>query len=241
MKLPAAKQAREPLLNWLSIFLIFFPSFLKNPVYRVVFRYNIGKDVRIGLAWIKVGRLVIGDHVRIGHFTRIKGIPLVQIGDHTSIGVGNTFTATYEFTNEHSQSERGNHPALYIGRHVGIAMFHYFDVQDKVYIGDFTTIAGRYSVFFTHFIDVNKAEQSSKPIFIGRYCMIGSSVKFVPGAHISDYCVVLMGSVVGGIFKKTHRLIGGNPAQVYFALSETCAYFTRDRGWIGTYATPPGK
>ena len=153
MKMLLAKRVRKILSNLLSVLIIFFPSFLKIPIYRLVFRYKIGRDVRIGLAWIKVGHLEIGDHVRIGHFTRIKGVPLVQVGNNVSIGVGNTFTSTYEFTNERSQRERGNHPALYIGRHVGIAMFHYFDVQDNVYIGEFTTIAGRGSVFFTHFIE----------------------------------------------------------------------------------------
>jgi acetyltransferase-like isoleucine patch superfamily enzyme len=238
MKLSAAKQVSEPLLNWLSIILIFFPSFLKIPIYRVVFRYKIGKDVRIGLAWIKVGRLVIGDHVRIGHLTRIKGIPLVQVGDHTSIGVGNTFTATYEFTNEQSQSERGNHPALFIGRHVGITMFHYLDVQDEFMIGDFTTIAGRNSFFYTHFLDTATGTQSTRPIHIGSYCMIGAAVRFSPGATVPNCCVVGMGAVVTKRFNESYTLLGGNPARIIRLLPEDSKYFHRHRGWIGTYSSP---
>ena len=60
--------------------------------------------------------------MRIGHLTRTKGIPTAQIGDPTSLGSANTFTATREFTTERGQAERGNPPTLRIGPHVGISM-----------------------------------------------------------------------------------------------------------------------
>jgi acetyltransferase-like isoleucine patch superfamily enzyme len=227
------------MLKWLSVLVMPLPSGMKTPIYRRVFGYNIGKDVRIGLAWILVDRLEIADHVRIGHLTRIKGIPMVQIGDHTLLGVANTFTATFEFTNERSQAERGNRPMLRIGRHVGITMFHYFDVQDEFTIGDFTTVAGRNSIFYTHYLDATSGAQSTRPIHIGTYCMLGAAVRFAPGASVSDCCVVGMGTVVTKPFTESYCLLGGNPAQVVCRLPTDGAYFHRQRGWIGSYIAPP--
>ena len=37
------------MLKWLSVLVIQLPSILKIPIYRRVFGYKIGKDVRIGL------------------------------------------------------------------------------------------------------------------------------------------------------------------------------------------------
>jgi len=91
----------------LSVFVMPVPSSLKNPIDCRVFGVKVGEDVRIGLAWMQVNRLEIADHVPIGQLTRIKGIPMVQIGDHASLGPANTFTVTYEFTNERTQAERG--------------------------------------------------------------------------------------------------------------------------------------
>lgn len=223
-------------LSWLVIVL---PSWLKLPIYRRVFGYKIGRHVRIGLSWINVGRLEIGDYVAIQHLTRFKNIPEVRIGDHSTIGFGTTFTSSEEFTNPKGTATRGNRPMLMIGRHCGITMLHYFDIQDTLTVGDFTTIAGRGSVFFTHYLDVITGRQSTRPITIGRYCMIGSNVCFAPGSSVADCCVVGMGAVIPHQFTETHCLIVGNPAAIKRKLPEDAAYFKRTVGWIGSYAHPP--
>jgi acetyltransferase-like isoleucine patch superfamily enzyme len=223
----------------LSMALIIVPSRIKIPMYRLLFGYRIGRRVTIGLSWIEVGHLEIGDDAHIGHFNRLKNIPHVTIGDHTSIGTGNTFTAADEFTNAQGIAARGNKPALEIGRHCGITIGHYFDVQDSVQIGAFTVIAGLSSVFFTHYLDVLTSAQSTKPISIGRYCMIGSNAHFVPGSGLADYCVVGMGSVVTKMAADPYTQYAGNPAAAVRALPHDAAYFLRSSGWIGTYSPRP--
>jgi acetyltransferase-like isoleucine patch superfamily enzyme len=118
-------------------------------------------------------------------------------------------------------------------------MLHYFDVQDSFMIGAYTVIAGRASVFFTHYLDVLNNKQATKPISIGDYCMIGSNVHFAPGASIADCCVVGMAAVVAKPFTESFSLIAGNPAQVIKKLPEDAAYFRRTIGWIGEFAPPP--
>jgi acetyltransferase-like isoleucine patch superfamily enzyme len=225
--------------KWLTLVLVVVPSPIKIPIYRRLFGYQIGKNVRIGLSWINVAALQIGDYVRIGHFNRFKNIPEVQIGDYCSIGFGNTFTSTYEFIAEAGIKARGNRPRLNLGNHCQITMLHYFDVQDSFRIGAYTVIAGRESVFFTHYLDVVHSTQSAKPISIGDYCMVGTNTRFVPGASIADCCVVAMAAVVTKPFTESFSLIAGNPALVIKKLPEDAAYFKRKVGWIGEFSSPP--
>ena len=215
------------------------PSCIKIPIYRTVYGYRIGKHVKIGLSWVKVGDLEIGNHVSISHFVRFKNIPEVKIGSYVTIGLGTTFTSTGEFTNKRSIAERGNRPSLVIGDHCGISILHYFDIQDSITVGSYTTIAGKGSVFFTHYLDVDNGVQTTKPIRIGRYCLLGSSVQFAPGATVPDYSVIGMAAVVSTEFKDPYCLIAGNPAQVIRKLPENAIYFKRERGWIGSYTSPP--
>lgn len=225
----------------LVLILVVMPSPVKIPLYRGIFRYKIGKNVRIGLSLIDVAELEIGDNVRIGHFTRFKNIPDVQIRDYCSIGFGNTFTSTYEFISAAGIKARHNHPRVSLGTHCQITMLHYFDVQDSLTIGAYTVIAGRSSVFFTHYLDVLNNKQATKPISIGDYCMIGSHAHFTPGARIADRCVVGMASVVTKPFVDSYHLIAGNPAQIVRNLPEDAAYFRRATGWIGEFAPPPAE
>jgi acetyltransferase-like isoleucine patch superfamily enzyme len=230
---------KSNLLTALSLVLIFFPSGVKIPVYRWVYGYKIGRHVKIGFSWIHVGKLEIGDHVNIGSFNRFKNIPEVRIGDYSGIGTGNTFTSTDEFTNAAGRAVRGNQPMLIIGKHCGITLGHYFSVQDKFTLGDFSTIGGMSSIFFTHYVDVVTGMQSTKPIAIGVYCLITSSVRFTPGVAVPDYCVVGMGSVLTKKFSETHCLIAGNPAAVVRKLPEDAAYFHRSMGWVGPFSRAP--
>jgi acetyltransferase-like isoleucine patch superfamily enzyme len=223
----------------LSLTVVVFPLALKVGVYRRVFGYKIGRRVKIGLSWINVEKLEIGDYVMIGNFNRFKSIPSVRIGDHTRIGLGNTFTSTTEFTNPQRIALRGNRPELIIGCHCGISMLHYFDVQDTFTIGSFTTIAGTGSVFFTHYLDVLNAKQMTRPITIGDYCMVGSNARFVPGAGVANCSVVGMGAVLTKLVTETHVMIGGNPAVIVRRLPEDAAYFKRTVGWIGEFSQSP--
>ena len=52
-----------------------------------------------------------------------------------------------------------------------------------------------------------------RKVLIGKYCWVGSRVTFLPGAHISDGCVVQAGAVVSGFFPPG-SVIGGNPARI---------------------------
>jgi acetyltransferase-like isoleucine patch superfamily enzyme len=215
-----------------SFFISFLPLPIKLWIYRQLFGYKIGRNVRIGFSWLNVQFMEIGDNVQIGNLNRFKGLPFVRIGHDTVISNMNYFTSAPLFTDKENRIKKGINPSLEIGCHVGIGLGHYFDVQDAMTIGDFTTIAGLGSQFFTHQLDIKKGIQSAKPVHIGRYCMIGSGVKFCPGSEVGDCTVIAMGSVVVGQHLDDHVLIAGNPAVVKKILSPEYAYFTRSIGVI---------
>lgn len=223
----------------LSLAVVPLPSWIKSAIYRTVFGYAIGRDVRIGWSWICVDRLSLGDHGRIGHLNQFLDIPDVRVGPSCTIGHRNRFHSSAEFTHDGSLRDRGNRPVLTLGSHCSITSGHHFDINDELSIGAFTVVAGVDSLLFTHYLDVRTGDQSAKPIRIGSYCMLGAAVRLAPGAVIPDYCVVGMGSVVTKAFDTPYTLLAGSPAREVQPLPRDGKYFTRRRGWIGTYTRPP--
>ena len=62
------------------------PSFLKRPCYRLLFGYQIGRGVRVGLSIIDAGDCEIGSETTIGHLNLIIGVASLSVGDHVRIG-----------------------------------------------------------------------------------------------------------------------------------------------------------
>ena len=66
------KTSKPRLLTLATIAIL--PSFLKRPLYRLFFRYKIGKRVRIGVSIIDAGDCTIDDDVSIGHFNVVTRV-----------------------------------------------------------------------------------------------------------------------------------------------------------------------
>lgn len=222
----------KPIKLFISILVIPLPQFLKRWTYRHLFGYQIHPSAKIGLSWLASEKMSIDEGVVIGNFNRFKNIPFVKIGAYSYVSSWNHFTTNSVFCSEKGRTEKKVNPQLIIGSHVGIAMRHYFDVQDEFSIGDFTTIAGVESQFFTHQIDVKNNCQSAKPIKIGSYCMLGSGCKVSPGTTIPNYSIIALGSILHGNYKESNVLIGGNPAKVIKKLDNNLSYFSRTNGRV---------
>jgi len=175
----------------------------------------------------------------VDSFNVFRDIPEVEIGSYCTIGSWNRFETAQEFANDAGVKDRGNQPRLIVGAHCGIGGRHFFDVQDELTIGSYSTIAGCNSVFFTHQLDIGRPQQSAKPVHIGEYCIIGSRVAFAPGAHVASKCIVGMGSMVAKRFEEPYSLIVGNPARVVKQLPPEAMYFHREHGYISSYTPAP--
>ena len=198
------------------------PGPLKRCVYRWIFGYQIGRNVRIGFALLDCVHLSIGDQSSVSHGVLFLRCGDVRIGAHVSIGFCNIFRGGESIElNDYCQFLRLNainaivdndcvdapRSIFTLGYGSVVTAEHRIDFTGRVTIGRCTTIAGRNSSIWTH----NRRSGSS--VLIGDFCYVGSEVRIAPGVHIGDCCIVGLGAVVTRGSVESRWLIGGVPAR----------------------------
>ena len=205
------------------------PSFLKRPLYRLLFGYRIGPGVRVGLSLLdaasvslgegttighlnlvtRVGRLETGRNVRIGPLNIIRGGERVSFGDWAEVIRMNVLNAIpdHDCTTEPVS-------VLEVGAGTVIVAGHRVDFTDRVTLGRNVIVGGRNSSLWTH------NRQETAPIAIGDFCYLGSEVRLAPGASLPSECILALGSVLAGEVAEPRSLVGGVPARVVRPLTE---------------------
>lgn len=198
------------------------PWWIKNPLYRHVCRYHIGRDVRIGLSPVVVGRcriedhtrighlnfffkteeLHIEDHVRIGHLNLFRGGNLVRLGSYAEVLRANVVNSILD-----PEVENQTVPEFRLGAGSIITTGHWIDFTDAVTFGCRSILGGRHSSIWTH------SRQWTRPVSIGSYVYLGSEVRLAPGAVVPPVSVVGLGSVIIDRQVECRHLIAGNPAR----------------------------
>lgn len=207
------------------------PSWLKVPLYRVLFGYRIGRKVKIGFGTIFVGveRCAIADHARIGPGNLFFRVQEVQIGEHARVGYLNLFRGGQRIRiGAYATLLRWNvfnsiinadvlgtpDPVLDIGDAAVITTGHWFDFTDRITLGPHSIIGGRNSSFWTH------NRQRTRPIHMGPHCYVGSEVRVAPGVETPPMCIIALGSVLMGVYDVPRSLICGNPARIRRPLTD---------------------
>lgn len=205
-----------------------FPSFLKRPLYRLFFGYQIGKRVRIGFSIIdahdctidddvqighlnvvtRVEKLIIKDHVRIGHLNIIRGGAEVSLGRYCEIIRMNEINSIPDpdVVNEID-------PVFILGDGSIVTTGHKIDFTDRVEIGRRVILGGRNSSIWTH------NRQRTLPITIGSLVYMGSEIRMAPGSAIPARSIVGIGSVITAQLTDEGKLIAGVPAKTVKELS----------------------
>jgi acetyltransferase-like isoleucine patch superfamily enzyme len=205
------------------------PSFLKRPLYRLLFGYRIGPGVRVGLSLLdaasvslgegtsighfnlvtRVGRLETGRFVRVGPFNVIRGGERVSFGDWAEVIRFNVLNAIpdHDCTTDPVS-------VLEVGAGTVIVAGHRVDFTDRVTLGRNVIVGGRNSSLWTH------NRQETAPIAIGDFCYLGSEVRLAPGASLPSECILALGSVLAGEVAEPRSLVGGVPARVVRPLTE---------------------
>jgi acetyltransferase-like isoleucine patch superfamily enzyme len=198
------------------------PGPLKRSVYRWIFGYQIGRNVRIGFAFLDCVHLSVGDQSSISHGVLFLRCRDVRIGAHVNIGPCNIFRGGESIElSDYCQLLRLNainaipdndcvntpQSIFTLGYGSVVTAEHRIDFTDRVTIGRCTTIAGRNSSIWTH----NRRAGSS--VLIGDFCYVGSEVRIAPGAHIGDCCIVGLGAVVTRGSIESNWLVGGVPTR----------------------------
>ena len=191
-------------LNGLRVFL-----------YRLLFGYRIGRNVRIGFGTvISVQSFEVGAGTVIGPLNVFKGPIKVRIGSEAKIGRLNQFFCSWHIV-PGKFSERKYTPILEMGDRTLILNSHFFDIYGRVEIGNDSWIAGNGSQFWTHGLSV-----MDRDIIIGEKNYIGSAVRFAPGTSIGSRNIVALGSVVLGKIDACDSLISGFPAKAFRSIAD---------------------
>lgn len=214
----------------LQIAIAMLPCWLKLPIYRSCFGYEIGRRVRIGfspivgvrrlrigegtrIGWFNVfyhiEEVVIGRRVTVGFLNCFRGGRLIRIGDYCSILRLNTMNAIID-----GDFIAPIDPTLEIGAGAVVTTGHWLDFSAGIRIGDHVIVGGRNSSLWTH------NRQIGKPISLASHTYMGSEVRLAPGVTVAPFCVVALGSVLSGRFELPRCLIGGNPGRVVRTLSQ---------------------
>lgn len=167
----------------------FCPCFIKIPIYRILFGFKLGTNVRIGCSFIdsqnfEVGdnsfiasgtifwncnNVFIGQNVHIGHFNVFRGGDRIELEDYSQIIRFNVINAirTPNFVQPPNS-------VFKLGYGSVITSEHRIDFTDKVELGKFTVFGGRNSSIWTH------NRRSGLSVHIGDHCYIGSETRFAP-------------------------------------------------------------
>lgn len=216
-----------------ALLVVFLPFKLKSFIYNKIFGYEISKEARIGFSFINVDILSMSSSSSIGNFNFIANLDCVQIGSFSSIGAFNWITGFPTRTNSKHFSHQPNRCSkLSIGRHSAITKHHHIDCTSTVTIGNFTTIAGYYSQFLTHSVDIHEARQDSYTINIGSYCFVGTNCILLGKTLLPDFTVLGAKSLVARAMPDQYALYAGSPAKKIKPLAKSANYFTREKGFI---------
>jgi acetyltransferase-like isoleucine patch superfamily enzyme len=198
------------------------PNVLKRSVYRVCFGYQIGDNVKIGVAFLDCDKLSVGDNARIASGVAFLRCGEVRIGEHAIIGLLNLFRGgdrihlgdyslviRQNIINAIPDNDCTNHPdpSFYLGYGSVVTAEHRIDFTDRVTIGRCSIFGGRNSTIWTH------NRRTGKPVEIGNHCYVGSEIRMAPGAKIPDCCIVGLGSVVTHAHEESFCLLAGVPAK----------------------------
>lgn len=213
-----------------AFFLIPFPSFLKIFVFKVFFRFKIGKGSRIGFSYFCPKHCELGHNVTIGHLNFISSMQKLNMGDNSKIGHLNILLGGRLIEiGEGSHIVRSNEinsilkplafstptPELIIGKRCIITVGHKIDFTDRVTFGESVVFAGRYSNIWTH------NRQQVGPVSIGKNCYVGSGIQMVPNSCVGDFCVVGLGAVITKKLYGKYKIVAGIPAKEIKDLDES--------------------
>jgi hypothetical protein len=191
--------------------ILFFPNrvavFLLN-----LLGHNIHKTAYIGFSWISSHDIQMDAGSRIGHLNLIR-IPVIRMGENASIRMFNRMKGSLTLMMD-KRAAIGNSNSIYRGPYpitIGSSVLslgtlaiitskHHFDCTCSIFIGDYTTVSGFNTEFWTHGfyhaaqgsdrIRVDGSIHIENNVSIGSRCMIMPGIKVGAAINIgSNSCV----------------------------------------------------
>ncbi len=207
------------------------PWAFRRRVLEVILGYKLHPTCSLSRLSIAFPRnLIMGPNSKVGAFTVCKGLELLEIGEHGSIGRLNHISAVPLSGSRHFAGQTDRKPQLIIGRHAAITNRHIIDCTDSVSIGAFTIFAGARSQILTHAIDLTRNVQRCSPVTIGSYSFIGTEATILAGSNLPGASILGAKSLLNKSYDAEGYLYAGVPARPIKQCSG--AYFTRSKGYV---------
>lgn len=221
------------MIKILQLLIILFPWRLKRWALIKFFGFEIDITAKIGYSWIYPNKLIMCENARINHFTVAINLDLIQMNRNTYIGRNNWITGFSSVKHsKHFIHQKGRESKLIMGAESNITNHHHIDCTSPVILGKFVTVAGYYSQFLTHSINLKQNIQDSNSISLGDYTFIGTNSTILGGSVLPDYSVLAAKSLLNKKFDEAWGLYGGVPASKIKMISKDFKYFSRDQGYI---------
>jgi acetyltransferase-like isoleucine patch superfamily enzyme len=197
---------------FLHLFLMFFPWWLRRRLLCWLFKYKIDKTARIKFSIIMPKQLEMGPRTKIGSFCLCKNIDRLVMKEDSGMGSFHLITGIPTSNKIHYQHIKDRKCEMVLGKCVGIPSRKFFDCNGGIYIGDYTTVAGQWTQFLTHSLDIYNSRQNAKPIIIGKYCFIGTGCILMPGSSLPNHSVLGAGAVLNKTMTEEWMIYAGVPA-----------------------------
>ncbi len=216
-----------------KIISIILPWKLRRYILVKVMKYDIHPTARLGLAWVFPKYLYMAQNSKIDHFTVAIHLDRIWLGENTRIGRSNWITGFPTKTqSKHFAHQKDRKSELIVHEQSSITKNHHIDCTNTIEIGKFSTIAGYNTQLLTHSIDIHEGRQSSKPVYIGDFCFVGTSCVILGGAILPSYCTLGAMSLLNKAYTDEYKLYAGSPAVPIKSLSKDAKYFLRTVGFV---------
>lgn len=200
----------------------FLPSFLKKSYYKLK-GYKIGKNVKIGIGSVIIGKdVIIGDNCKIGYITviRARNIEIkrfVTIGSLTMLDTENIFIDEDARINENVIVGGQKTPDSYfkLGKRAIIMEYSFINPTKPIEIGDDSGIGG-HCLLFTHGSWLNQLDGfpvTFAKITIGERVWLPWRVFIMPGVTIGNDVVIGANSLISSDLP-SNVLAAGSPAKI---------------------------
>tara|TARA_R110002167_G_scaffold9697_1_gene44904 strand:+ start:11109 stop:11777 length:669 start_codon:yes stop_codon:yes gene_type:complete len=217
----------------LSLLVVILPWKMKRFLLIKIWKYEIDPAAKIGLAYVFPKHLKMNKGSKIAHFTVAIHLDLILMKENASISRSNWITGfPTNTTSKHFQHQKNRKSELIIGKESAITKNHHIDCTNQIKIGSHTTIAGYYSQFLTHSINIYESRQDSAPIQIGDYCFVGTNSVILGGSTLPSFSVLGAKSMLNKTYTEEYHLYGGSPAEKIKEISKKANYFQREKGFV---------
>lgn len=216
----------------LHVLVSLLPWRLKRIALSTLFGYELHPTAYIGKSIVIAKRVCLGRNARIGHFTLVKGLDVLALGEEARLGNLNWVSGFPSGSSRHFVHQPDRTPSLVVGDYSAITNRHLLDCTNQVRIGRYTTFAGFRSQILTHSIDLAENRQSSEPVCIGDYCFVGTDSVILGGARLPSFSVLGAKSLLNKTHDAEYTLYAGVPAKAVKELPKDWRYFCREVGYV---------